>query len=358
MTAVLPPARLADVTPEWLTHALSERWPGTLVDSVELGVPIHGTATNAALTVRYTRQPSSEPLPQRMWLKGGYEPHFQFMAPSRIYEIEPLFYRELAPRLSVQVPRCFYAGNDPVTHQGVLLLEDLASAGVSFGNATRPVSPDVVARGLSMLARLHASTWNQSWPLDLWYVEHGIPSEGPAAGWYRQQTPEVFARYLVERADAQVPESVRAPERIVAAFWKLAAMSRDAPRCLIHSDSHLDNFYFNTALEPGLLDWQSPRVGCWAWDVSYFIISALDIEVRRHEERALLSHYLDELALRGVAAPSMDEAWLAYRRYNAYGLFVKIVNPDVFKPRAINVAWMSRHVQATEDLETFESLGV
>jgi hypothetical protein len=34
------------------------------------------------------------------------------------------------------------------------------------------------------------------------------------------------------------------------------------------------------------------------------------------------------------------------------------VNPDYFKPREINVAWMSRHVAATEDLETFESIGV
>jgi hypothetical protein len=48
----------------------------------------------------------------------------------------------------------------------------------------------------------------------------------------------------------------------------------------------------------------------------------------------------------------------AYRQYNAYGSFVKIVNPDVFKPREINVAWMSRHVAATEDLDTFASLGV
>ena len=60
----------------------------------------------------------------------------------------------------------------------------------------------------------------------------------------------------------------------------------------------------------------------------------------------------------GADAPNWDTAWLSYRRYNAYGLFVKIVNPDIFKPRAINLAWMSRHVAAAEDLETFESLGV
>lgn len=358
MVSVCPPSSLAGITPEWLTLALSLRHPGTIVESVDFGQAIHGTGTNLPLTLRYARQSDGAPLPSKLWLKGGYEAHFQYMAPSRIYEIETMFYRELAPRLDVRVPSCYYAGNDEETHQGLMLLEDLAASDASFGNATRPIAPDIVARGLTTLARLHASSWGQDWPCALWYVEHGIPREGPQATWYRDQTPDVFARYIAERTEACTPIVVNAPERIVAAFWKLAELSHQAPRCLIHSDCHLDNFYFDAAGEPGLMDWQSPRVGCWAWDVSYFIISALAIDERRRHERTLLAHYLDVLAGHGVAAPTLDEAWLAYRRYNAYGLFVKIVNPDVFKPREINVAWMSRHVAAAEDLETFESLGV
>ncbi|HEY6355892.1 MAG TPA: phosphotransferase [Burkholderiaceae bacterium] len=353
-----PPPNLSDVTPEWLTLALSQRHPGTVVEAAEFGEAIHGTGTNVALTLRYARQSGGNPLPTTLWLKGGYEKHFEYMAPSRIYEIESLFYRELAPRLDVRVPLCYYAGNDEVTHQGLMLLENLAANGASFGNATRPVSPDTVARGLTTLARLHASSWGHDWPQAHWYVEQGIPSAGPQAAWYRDQTPEVFVRYIAERAEACTPAGINAPERIVSAFWKLAAMSREAPRCLIHSDSHLDNFYFDAGGEPGLIDWQSPRLGCWAWDVSYFIISALDIDVCRRHERALLGHYLEALAAGGVAAPRMEDAWLAYRRYNAYGLFVKIVNPDMFKPRAINVAWMSRHVAAAQALDTFASLGV
>jgi aminoglycoside/choline kinase family phosphotransferase len=358
MVSVSPPANLAGVTPEWLSLALSERYPDTVVASVEFGQTIHGTGTNLPLILRYARQSEDASLPTRLWLKGGYEPHFEYMAPSRIYEIEAMFYRELAQRLDVRAPRCFYAGTNEQTHQGLLLLEDLAASGARFGKATQPVAPEVVARGLTTLARLHASTWNQNWPGTLWYVEPGIPREGPQATWYRAQTADVFARYIAERVEARTPAAVNAPQRIVAAFWKLAEMSHEAPRCVIHSDCHLDNFYFNTEGEPGLMDWQSPRLGCWAWDVSYFIISALEVDERRRHERTLLAHYLDALAAHGVTAPSMDAAWLAYRRYNAYGLFVKIVNPDVFKPRAINVAWMSRHVAAAEDLETFDSLDV
>jgi hypothetical protein len=210
---VRPPPNLADITPDWLTLALSQRYPGTVVEAAEFGEAIHGTGTNLALTLRYARQTGGNPLPPTLWLKGGYEALFGYMAASRIYEIEPLFYRELASRLDVRVPRCYYAGNDETTHQGLMLLENLAASDATF-------------------------------------------------------------------------------------------------------------------------------------------------EVRRGHERALLAHYLQALAAGGVAAPTMDDAWLAYRRYNAYGLFVKTVNPDMFKPRAVNVAWMSRHVAAAEDLETFASLGV
>lgn len=357
-TTVLPPPALAGFTPGWFSRALSLRHPGVAVEAVELGRAIHGTGTNIPLRLRYARQPEGGALPRELWLKGGYEEHFAAMAASRLYEIEPLFYQELAPRLDIRVPRCFYAANDEHSHQGVVLLEDLAAAGAGFGKATQPASPDLAAGVLAALARLHASTWGQDWPQQLWYVEQGIPLEGANAGWYREQTPEVFERYLADRADAAVPAGVRDPQRIVRAFWKLAERSREGLRCLIHSDCHLDNFYFDRDGRPGLMDWQSPRLGSWAWDVSYFMVCSLDVETRRAHERDLLEHYLEALASHGIAAPAWDQAWLAYRQYNAYSLFVKIVNPDIFKPREINLAWMSRCVGAAEDLETFASLGV
>lgn len=333
--AAAPPGAWSGLTAGWFSQALSLRHPGVQVAAVELESPIHGTGTNAALRLRYARQPADGPLPERMWLKSGYEPHFAEMAASRLFEIEPLFYRELAPRLDVSVPRCFYAGIDEQSHQGVVLLEDLRERGACFGRATEPVSPEQAAAALEVLARLHGSSWGQEWAQPLWYVEKGIPLQGANAAWYRAQTPQVFERYLADRADAAVPAPVQDPQRIVRAFWKLAEQSRDGVRCFIHSDCHLDNFYFCPDGTIGLNDWQSPRLGCWAWDVSYFLVSALDIETRRRCERPLLAHYLDVLRSQGVAAPAPDQAWLAYRQYCAYSLFVKIVNPDVFKPRQI-----------------------
>ena len=359
MAAARLPRALAEVTPEWLTAALSERHPGVEVAAACLGEPIHGTGTNLPVTLDYARPPDEGPaLPSTMWLKSCFEPHFEMMADNGLYEFESRFYEQLAPRLSVTLPRCFYAGADPVSRQGVLLLEDLGAAGASFGNATRPIGADQVATALDALAAFHASSWGARWPRDYEFVTDGIPPEGPKAAWFLSATPDVFRHYIAERAEANTPDSVNDPDRIVRAFWKLAALSRDEPVCLIHSDAHLDNWYFLPDGTPGLLDWCSPRTSSWAWDVSYFVISALAIDERRRSERDLLAHYLAQLRSHGVDAPTFDAAWLAYRRWNTYGLFVKIVNPDYFKPREINVAWMSRHVAAAEDLETFESLGV
>ena len=47
------PTALTEITPEWLTTALSEYAPGTRVVSANLGEPIHGTATNVRVTLEY-----------------------------------------------------------------------------------------------------------------------------------------------------------------------------------------------------------------------------------------------------------------------------------------------------------------
>jgi len=350
---------LDEISPEWLTAALAVRHPGVEVGAASLGEPIHGTGTNLRVQLDYARPPHEGPaLPATMWLKSCFEPHFAMMADNGLYEFESLFYEQLAPRLSVRLPCCFYAGADPVSRQGALLLEDLGAARATFGNATRPIGAEQAAVALEALAKFHASTWGDGWPREYEFVTGGIPMDGPKAAWFLAQTPDVFRRYIAERAEADTPDSVNDPDRIVRAFWQLAAMSRDEPLCLIHSDAHLDNWYFLPEGTPGLLDWCSPRTSSWAWDVSYFVVSALTVDERRDRERDLLAHYLDRLRSHGVDAPAFDAAWLAYRQWNAYGLFVKIINPDYFKPREINVAWMSRHVAAAEDLETFESLGV
>jgi hypothetical protein len=141
--AVMPPLSLSGITPDWLTEARAARYFGVVVGDAVFGTPIHGTGTNMRITFHYARQPAGVKLPETMWLKSCYEQHFEAMAPSRVFEMEALFYRDLSPRLNVRVPHYYYVGIDENTHQGLMLLEDLESAGASFGNATRPYARSV-----------------------------------------------------------------------------------------------------------------------------------------------------------------------------------------------------------------------
>lgn len=348
------PQRLEDVTPEWLTGALAAAFPGVRVTSVRPDAPIHGTATNVGLTLTYADP--ENPGPQRVWLKAGYEEHSAAMAPVGVYRTEAGFYRDLAPKVPLRTPRCWFADAD-TAGQGVVLLEDLATRGVEFGRADRPVDPDRAAAVLSALAALHAATWERREFLELPFVHDGITTDGPETAWFRAQTPEEVARWLDERVHVAVPDEVRDPARIVAAFWALAARTHDAPRCLLHSDAHIDNIWFDAG-GPGFLDFQGLFFASWAWDVNYFLVKSTDPEVRRAHEHDLLRHYLAELAAHGAPAPGWDAALLAYRRHTAYAFFCAIVNPDSFKPPAINAAWMGRAAQAAADLDVFGALGV
>jgi hypothetical protein len=51
---------------------------------------------------------------------------------------------------------------------GLLILDNLAASGVRFGTPTEPWSVDLVGHGLEILARLHASTWDQPLPEIAW----------------------------------------------------------------------------------------------------------------------------------------------------------------------------------------------
>ena len=92
--------------------------------------------------------------------------------------------------------------------------------------------------------------------------------------------------------------------RMYEAFARLQTASDTGPRTVIHGDVHIGNAY-QVPDDFGLLDWQLMRVATWANDVSYPILTALDVEERRASERELLRHYLAELTARGVAGTEL-----------------------------------------------------
>jgi aminoglycoside phosphotransferase (APT) family kinase protein len=182
----------------------------------------------------------------------------------------------------------------------------------------------------------------------------------PSCEWARGNGPEVIARYLDSPRGRHFPAAIKAPERIDAGFWAMIDdMAVAAPRCVLHGDSHPGNTFFDADGRPGLYDWQTLAFGPWAHDISYYISSALSVADRRSSDHALLRHYLGALQARGVdPVPSFDEAWLAQRRYIAYGLHIWITNRTEFQSEENCTALTTRLGAAAEDYEFFDAWGV
>lgn len=350
------PVDPAGVTAAWLGTALAQKCPGVEVLHAEVRDVIPGTSTKIRVALRYNDAGQASGLPPTLIVKGGFEAHSSSMAPMYLNEMR--FYRDVAPRLPINVPRCFFAGSDPASHQSIVIMEDLAARGVQFLRPQQPSSYARVEAFLDAIARFHAHGWNSP----------ALDDDG-AFGWVREPfghwsrvyqqrylQPEVWAHYMAQPRAAAVSVSLHDRERMAAALDALARLNQSADKVLAHGDLHLGNLYVEADGTPGFLDAQIAR-SSWCQDVAYHMIAALDIGDRRRWEQALLSYYLQRLAYHGVSAPpGFDAAWRAYRAQVAYGLFIFLINETRFQTEAANTAYAARFGAAAVDHGTFALL--
>ena len=97
-----------EVTPAWLSEALSERFPGTRVRSVDVLEIHHGTNSNARLGVTFEGEPG---LPETFFLKMlPLDPERRkTILDTGMGRREALFYRHLADEVPMRVPRPYIA---------------------------------------------------------------------------------------------------------------------------------------------------------------------------------------------------------------------------------------------------------
>ncbi len=355
------PSDLDDLTPAILGAALSEWRPGVEVDRVDVvaakrcGDGIASTADRVVLDLSYAPG-TGDGLPGRLILKTMLaSPH----APEAMYENEVRFYRELRGDLDIETPTAFASSFDPATGRFGLLLEDLEARHARFPSAIDPVSVDEVRSILGHLATLHAQFWDSPrFTGDLAWV--ATPTSG---GMF-----EVFDQIGLELIEDQVgrhpfkQELIAPLGRSVAEMWDLLwrvqARHGEAPTTLLHGDPHIGNTYLLPGARGGLLDWQLMMRGSWAHDVTYLLVTSLDPETRRRNQRDLLGEYLDRLAEAGSGGvPSAADAFEQYRSAALWGLVIGwlICPPENYGPE-ITAANISRTVAAVEDLETFAAI--
>jgi len=361
MSARPLPVAFEDITPQWLTAALRPKAPDATVRGVAIVDMIRATCTKIRLRLDLDEAARRAGIPELVILKGGFEPHSrQLGSLGAMHEREVRGYRDVLSRVSLPSPACFFADYDPERQQGIIIMEDLVTRGVTFCHALKPQTFEQVARRLTALARFHAGTWANS----------GSPDFAPAGKWGGlddflfackpffdvKTAPDNWARFVgLPRGAAS---SVRFHDRawIVDAFGRMMRYARTLPHCVLHGDTHLGNLYIEPDGTPGFLDTLASR-GPAMLEISYHVSCALDVADRARLEAALVQHYLDELARNGVDAPPFDDAMRQYGIFLLYGYFIWMTTESNYQTEAVNAANAARVSAAMIDHDIMRLIG-
>jgi hypothetical protein len=273
------------------------------------------------------------------------------------YHREVMFYRELAGRIPIRKPRCYYAEIEGRGADFALLLEDMAPA--VQGNQMAGCSVPVAREAVRELVKLHAPTWQDASLRGKDWIEERTPEKG--AQWremYRSSLAPFLARFAPVLADdereiiARVAEAKGPPFAYPAEPW-----------ALVHIDFRLDNLLIDERVTPprvAVVDWQSMVLMSPLSDLAYFLGASLLPEVRRPVERELVREYHDGLVAGGVRGYDFAHCWDDYRRGAFAGFAVTVIASVIVQETArgneMFTAMARRHARHALDLGSAEFL--
>ncbi len=346
------PLALGEVTPEWLTVALQQRFPGVQVTAATSEDQRQGTSTSARFVLEYASEGADPDAPATVYVKGGFDETMRLRVWGALQQ-EARFYAELAPETPINLPRVYFAGIDEDVKQGVLVMEDMAARNVRFGHITTGTSVDQVAAVVAEQAKLHAHFWGDA-RLEGYHAWRE-PVRSFVRYLYRPQYwDQVRERPYVDLMEQVLPTrefALRAEERL----WEI----NDAKvQTLVHGDCHSGNLFFEADGSPGFMDWQCPCPSVPGYDHAEMIITSLTVDERRDNERDLLKHYRQGLVAAGMRdAPSDEDLFLSYRQNLCHNMGFAVMNPyDMQVPEVTDTAAI-RALHAAIDLDMIGALG-
>jgi hypothetical protein len=355
MSNIRIPHSLAGIDAGFIAQLIRQVHPDAEVETVEITGEIHGTATKARLRLRYAKDVGA---PEVVWLKAGYEPHSASLHKDGIYALEPKVYAELLPDLPVRAPRQHGAIYDEQAGEGIVLIADLG-ANAQIHSPESHIAPAAAAAMLEMLAQMHGATSRPGWLEARPWIKPVHNGFGEAGSYLTYMAdPAQIERFLQWPRAAEYPPAMRDPQAISAGLRRVFAWSKALTvPCMIHGDAHVGNSYADAQGRPGLLDWQCVRRGGWAFDVAYYMGSALSIEDRRACERDLLEGYWKAFENSGGVLASREAAWQDYLVCLGYGFAAWLSNDPSMQPERFNTIVSNRFAWALADHNVISASG-
>jgi hypothetical protein len=356
------PARVDQLTPEWLTGALCSRVPGARVVGFELGEGSDGTASRRALDVRYDEAGVAAGLPAAVYTKST--PRFvnrALIGVTGAAGMEALFYESVRPGLPIGAPAGYHGAWDPRSCRSMILIEDIVrTRGATFGDALTHVHRHEAESMVREMAAYHGALWEDP-RLDRDWTGL-LDTESWQRNFNVRTAFDAGAVLAFRFAPDEIPAALHDRKgEVRGALMRSLAINARAPRTLLHQDVHPGNWFRLPDGSIHLYDWQAIAKGNWALDVAYALSSGLDIGDRRAWERDLLALYLDELGAAGGEPPSFDDAFLAYRQQMFHGLVfwtytLLVGRVQDIQPEPVVRRLVRRTAQAVTDLESLDAV--
>jgi hypothetical protein len=344
------PDTVESITAEWISQAVSTRYPRSVAESIEIVDAHSGTTGRVQFRVQWRVQRNGESnAPKAIFGKlAPTDPiQRQMVAFTDMGRREARFYAEIASEVPVRVPGPIWSGwSEDDESQYFMLLEDLSQAGCSFPTSQEGATRQTIEGMIDTLATLHGYYWQSPrFSQDLDWIEP--PMRSPIG-------PLLVEEGMKQFGDRMPPE-----------FHALAALYIDhneavcdlldtGPETLTHGDSHIGNTFLDDA-EVGLLDWACICRAPGIRDVSYYLCNSVPTSVRRDRESALLARYLERLDASGGNAASSEDAWRQYRRLATCSWIAATATAGAgSRMQSIDVGLraMQRATQAIIDLDT------
>ena len=306
-TPALEPAdEPADLTVEWMQAALEAADFDVVLTQVAVE-PVGTGQMSVSLRVRCEAASPREGVPGSVIVKIPSPDRAVRQLVCAGYRAEIAFYQELAPTVSVRVPRCYLAVANADASSFTILLEDLAPA--VQGDQVAGASLESVTSAARNLAGLHGPRW-----CDPALRHAGWPQAG-GSGTHRF-TADLVAGALPQLAERLGPalsaEDLATLDRAAGVLEGFlgARPERFAP---IHGDYRLDNLLFGPGGAVSAVDWQTLDIGLPARDLAYLAGTSLAVPDRRAGETGVVGAYWEELVRYGVEGYTKEECFDDYR---------------------------------------------
>ncbi len=348
------PQHARDASAGWMTAILQDTFPGILVKAVNPENQNDGTTNRARLIMEYDRNEAHADAPTSFFLKLPSAKFFTRLFTNLVSlgPNEVAFYKTIAPRIPVHMPRAYHAACTGGAQRFAILLEDLSLCGASFLDVTQPLSYETATLVMRELAALHAEFWDSP-RLENNFIWLKSPVRNPTAGLERLLC-SLALKPALRRYPGLIPGTLlAAAPRIAGNREKLDSLWARAPLTIIHGDAHAGNMY-SLPGSVGLLDWQVVQQGQGMRDVSYFLTTSLDTELRRAHQRGLIKFYLSSLREKGIKAPEFEEAWRQYRIHALYAWVATMFTAAASTLQTMHIArtGLARTGEAVVDLDS------